>query len=231
MRIIPIGIYGPYMAAGHATSCYLIEEGDTKVALDFGSGSLSLIQKHIDPRKLDAIILTHLHFDHFCDILPFAYMAGDGFKVYCPASPTDNFSIIKNRKNYDIGVIDRAGRITIGDIMFEFEEMTHPVESYAVKATGKCGSFVYTGDTSDYSRLIEFSKGCRFIICDCMSAPGTPHLTLEQGTALQKATGIQVIGTHINPGYDGAAEAKKLGLRVVNANEILDADFGNIDNK
>lgn len=221
MKITPVGIYGPYPKEGGATSCYLVECEKTRVALDFGSGSLSRLQHFIDPLKLDAIVLSHLHFDHFCDVLTLTYMLEEGMKIYCPATPTDCFSLIKNRKVFDVGVIDRGSRITVGALSFEFEKVSHPVESYAVKVTGGGGSFVYTGDTMEIGRLPEFSNDCKFIICDCAGAPGSPHLTPEGGESLMKASGVPVIMTHLNPGYDVRAKAERLGIKVIIADEPL----------
>lgn len=221
MIITPIGIYGPYPAAGGATSCYLVEQGSTRVALDFGSGSLSRIQKFVDPSRLDGIVLTHLHFDHFCDVLPLSYKIGGGFKLYCPATPTDCFSLIKNRKVFDVGVIDSSCRVRIGELEFEFESVTHPVECYAVKVTGGGKSFVYTGDTSAVGSLPGFAKGCELIICDCAGEAGSPHLTPEGGAALQQASGVPVIMTHLNPGNDQSALAADLGIKTIQADKPI----------
>lgn len=221
MKITPIGIYGPYPAAGGATSCYLVESGTVRVALDFGSGSLSRIQKHADPANLDGIILTHLHFDHFCDVLPLSYMIDGGLKLYCPKSPTDCFSLIKNRKAFDVRVIDESCRVEIGDMLFEFEGTEHPVECYAVKVTSGSKSFMYTSDTQSLGNLPGFAKGCGFIICDCAGSPGSPHLTPQGGAELQKAANVPVIMSHLNPGNDLSALATKLGLRVISDKEPI----------
>lgn len=219
MKVTPIGIYGPYPKGGEASSCYLVESETTKVALDFGSGALSKISQKIDPIKLDAIILSHLHFDHFVDVLPLAYAIDEKMKLYCPASPVDCFSLIKNRAEYDVSVLSSSSYFSVGDLAFEFLAVKHPVETYAIKVTGSSGSFVYTGDTMDIGNLVEFCRGSKYILCDCAGEENSPHLRPEQGFELMEKSKVQVIMTHINPKREMSEICKKYGLLLVSDNE------------
>ncbi|GAB3992441.1 hypothetical protein GCM10029992_01390 [Glycomyces albus] len=65
-RLIP----GP----GHPCSSYLVEAGGYRLLIDFGTGALGELQKHVDPHLLDAIVVTHLHPDHFFDTCGYAVM-------------------------------------------------------------------------------------------------------------------------------------------------------------
>ena len=76
MEILPIGIYGPYPAAGGATSCYLVRGETGNVVLDLGSGALSALMRRVDVADVDAFLLTHLHYDHFVDALALSYVPG-----------------------------------------------------------------------------------------------------------------------------------------------------------
>ena len=223
MIIIPVGIYGPYPVAGEASSCYLVQSGKTKVVLDFGSGSLSKIQSYIDPRTLDAIIFSHLHYDHMCDVLPFSYMMNPNkIKIFAPATPTEVFSLLKNRDNFNLGVIGQGSIVEIGSLIFEFCEVTHPVETYAIRVTEKGGnSFVYTGDVSCIGKLVSFCKESKLIICDCLGLEGSPHMTVEGGAILQKETGAAVLASHINPDYDQRREAKAAGIEMIESGKKI----------
>lgn len=86
MEILPIGIYGPYPAAGGATSCYLVRGETGNVVLDLGSGALSALMRRVDVADVDAFLLTHLHYDHFVDALALSYVPGRHV-VYAPATP------------------------------------------------------------------------------------------------------------------------------------------------
>ena len=63
-------------------SCYLVDTGTTRILIDCGmfQGSKRIERKNyiprsIEPRKIDAVILTHGHLDH-CGRLPLLVKAG-----------------------------------------------------------------------------------------------------------------------------------------------------------
>jgi metallo-beta-lactamase family protein len=69
-------------------SRYLIDSGDFKLLIDAGlyQGAKSLEDKNwerffIDPREIDAIVITHAHLDH-CGYLPLLVREGFGGKIY-----------------------------------------------------------------------------------------------------------------------------------------------------
>ena len=53
---------------GIAASCYLVEHDGYRLLLDLGNGSLGALQRHLDPAEVDAVLLSHLHGDHFLDL-------------------------------------------------------------------------------------------------------------------------------------------------------------------
>ena len=66
---------------GEACSGYLVTAGGSRVLLDCGPGVLSSWLAR-DAAPLDAIVLSHLHFDHVADLIPLGYahtfgLAGD----------------------------------------------------------------------------------------------------------------------------------------------------------
>lgn len=57
--------------AGGACSAYLVADTGGKVLLDIGPGSLAHIRGAVDVHDLDAIFISHMHTDHFLDLLAF----------------------------------------------------------------------------------------------------------------------------------------------------------------
>src|SRR5205085_7228760 len=39
-----------------------------RLLLDLGSGAIGPLQRIVDPRELDAVLVTHLHGDHYLDL-------------------------------------------------------------------------------------------------------------------------------------------------------------------
>lgn len=75
MKLTVIGCQGAYPDAGKATSGYLIEEGNTRVLLDCGSGVLTKIQERCPLSELDAVVISHYHPDHCADLGCLQYAA------------------------------------------------------------------------------------------------------------------------------------------------------------
>ena len=87
MKLTVLGCNGPYPEPGGACSGYLLENGATRVLIDCGTGVLARLTAIMPPEKLDAVILSHLHYDHMSDMLPMIYkLQGTGKKlpVYAP---------------------------------------------------------------------------------------------------------------------------------------------------
>ena len=59
--------------AGGACSGYLIETDDTTVLLDCGNGVFGKLRERVDYTEVDAVIISHLHADHFLDLVPYSY--------------------------------------------------------------------------------------------------------------------------------------------------------------
>jgi ribonuclease BN (tRNA processing enzyme) len=73
LRLTVIGCSAASPRPGGACSSYLVTASALNVLLDCGPGSLSVLRQEINPRNLDAIVLSHLHADHTLDLVPLAY--------------------------------------------------------------------------------------------------------------------------------------------------------------
>ena len=73
MRLTVLGKSPSWQDADGACSGYLIEEDGTTVLLDCGNGVFSKLRRFRDYTKVDAVVISHLHADHFLDLVPFSY--------------------------------------------------------------------------------------------------------------------------------------------------------------
>ena len=73
VRITVLGKSPSWQDIDGACSGYLIEDGDTALLLDCGNGVFSKLRRFIDYVDVDAVVLSHLHADHFLDLVPFSY--------------------------------------------------------------------------------------------------------------------------------------------------------------
>src|SRR5918911_4544748 len=73
MRLTVLGKSPSWQDAGGACSGYLVEEDDTAVVVDCGNGVFSKLRRFCDYTAVDGVVISHLHADHFLDLVPFAY--------------------------------------------------------------------------------------------------------------------------------------------------------------
>src|SRR5262245_37966991 len=66
MQLTVVGCGDAFGSGGRFNSCYLVESGGKTLALDFGASTMvALKQRGISPNTIDAVVLSHLHGDHF----------------------------------------------------------------------------------------------------------------------------------------------------------------------
>src|SRR4051812_13710738 len=82
MRLTVLGCAGSFPGPESACSAYLLEAEGFRLLIDFGSGSLSALQRYSDMNGIDAIVLTHLHCDHMLDACTYIVV-----RRYDPAGP------------------------------------------------------------------------------------------------------------------------------------------------
>ena len=72
MQITVLGKSPSWQDADGACSGYLVQEGDSALLLDCGNGVFSKLRRFRDYIDIDAVLISHLHSDHFFDLVPFA---------------------------------------------------------------------------------------------------------------------------------------------------------------
>jgi ribonuclease BN (tRNA processing enzyme) len=73
MRLTVLGKSPSWQDADGACSGYLVEDADTVLLLDCGNGVFGKMRRFVDYVAVDAVVISHLHADHFLDLVPFSY--------------------------------------------------------------------------------------------------------------------------------------------------------------
>lgn len=171
MILTVIGRWGAYPSAGEATSGYLVEEGDTKVLLDCGSGVLSTLAQRVGLFELDAVVITHYHADHCADLncLQYAVMIesllGKRTKPFTAWGPgqTDRLSCQEYCQGRSYLRLDS---FQIGPLAFSVHKTRHDIDCYALRVSGGGKSLVYSGDTGFFPELASFAAGAGCFLCE-----------------------------------------------------------------
>src|SRR3954463_13072077 len=72
MRLTILGKSPSWQDAGGACSGYMIEEDGVCVIVDCGNGVFSKLRHFRDYTRVDAVVISHLHADHWLDLVPFS---------------------------------------------------------------------------------------------------------------------------------------------------------------
>ena len=211
MKLTLLGVYGPFPVAGGGCSSYLVEDGVTHILLDCGSGAFSRLLKRIPLTKLDAIVLSHMHADHSCeiDLVRYALEFGQGsvpLRVYAPEPDSLRRPVFDPIESHD------GMSVQIGTITLQFTEVRHAVPTVAVRITDKNGHVLfYTGDTAYFDGLADAAKDADLLLADaCLADESNPkalrnHMTGEQVVQLgRQANCKRILLTHrfgANPTY------------------------------
>lgn len=218
MKLKVLGTQSPYNTIGHNCPGFLITDGESKIMLDCGSGSHSLLNFPNDLNNL-SIIISHLHRDHYNDIYNMQYSSfvfhnqkriERPIDIYLPSSPENIYQDIIGETNSfsNYSAIDEKSNISIGNIDVSFCQTDHPVETYAVKLSNGDRTIVYTSDTSFSckDKLVEFAKNADLLICESslLTSYGFPeinsHLTAKQAGIIAKEAGVNgLMLTHFWP--------------------------------
>ncbi|MHB9095452.1 MAG: MBL fold metallo-hydrolase [Eubacteriales bacterium] len=228
MKLTVLGCWAPYPRAGGACSGYLIQAGGKNILLECGSGVLSNLQKHIDFRHLDAVVVSHLHPDHYLDLFCLRHAVSGARRLdkglqpiplYVPMEPEESFrqlsryseafnvrAIEKLPKSQETGVTIYAA--SIGSIRLSFARTDHPLPAYAVKVTGG-GELFYSADTLWCEYLPGFAKGADVALCEASvieedrEYTSVGHLTAAQAGVLARKAGVpRLVVTHFWPEYN-----------------------------
>ncbi|MEA4852679.1 MAG: MBL fold metallo-hydrolase [Christensenella sp.] len=211
MELVVLGKYGPYPKSGGATSAYLLKCADKKLLLDAGSGCISRLQAFCEMDNLDMAVLTHLHADHFADMLIMRYVAlQNKLPVFLPSTPTTEHDLIAAGRHFDPRDINEEMKLTFddADLQISFCRTIHPVECYAVKIIADGKIFVYTGDACYSDKLTDFCKDADILLADSgflarqERSDDLPHMYVEEAALMAKRARVgKLLLTHINPDY------------------------------
>lgn len=235
MRITVLGKSPAWQDAGGACSGYLIEEAGACLLLDCGNGVFGKLRAARDFTAVDAVVISHLHADHFIDLVPYSYAlayspqacaAGSRPALYAPPGACETFRRVTGawdaedliERAFDVHEYDPAAELEIGALRVRFHEVPHFVRTHAVRLSDGSGSFTYGADCAPNEAIVRFAHDCDLLMLEATTEradePGLRgHLTpAEAGEHAKRAGARQLVLTHISADIDPAwarAEAEE----------------------
>jgi len=215
MQLTVLGCAGSFPGPESACSAYLVEADGFHLLIDFGSGSLSALQRYASLSSVDAILLTHLHCDHMLDACSYVVVrryAPDGphppLPVYAPSGAPERLAAAYGAE--EGGVEDvytfyglQPGTFPIGPFTVTVDRVNHPIETYGVRLEHGGRVLAYSSDTAPCDALLRLAQGADLFLCEASYLDGADnppdlHLTgREAGEAATKAGGGRLLLTHL----------------------------------
>jgi ribonuclease BN (tRNA processing enzyme) len=233
MRFTVLGKSPAWQDADGACSGYLVTEGDTAVMLDCGNGVFGKLRKYHDYVDVDAVVISHLHADHFADLIPFGFALRfaprqqpvpiDPWpgtddparpRLYGPPGSKEFLDELDStwslgehfERAFELAEYDPDEPLEIGPLTVRFREVPHYITTYAMEVTGPSGSrLTYGADCRPNDALVEFARD-------------TDLLVAESTLPRPERTGIR---GHLTPGEAGE-HAEKAGARSLLLTHISD---------
>jgi ribonuclease BN (tRNA processing enzyme) len=204
VRLTVVGCSGSFPGVGSPASCYLLQAPDeltgetVSVVVDLGSGALGALQRYVRPDGIDAVLLSHMHPDHFMDLCGL-YVA----RRYDPAGPAQPRLRVHGPSNalarlseaygedgagkmehvYDVvpwvGDVDQEGAepddgstVRVGPFTVTARRVDHPVEAYGMRVEHGGRVLAYSGDTDTCDALVELARDADVLLAEASFQEG-----------------------------------------------------------
>jgi ribonuclease BN (tRNA processing enzyme) len=219
LQVTVLGCSGTYAASDGACTGYLLRGGGRTVLLDCGPGTLARLQRHVDLRALDAVVVTHCHPDHWVElpvlrnVLKYVLRREQAIPVLTTAETWSMAEVVSRDAMVDTftpTILSDGSDEQLGDLRLRFSRTDHPVETLAVRVDDGGRSFVFSSDTGPEWSLSALSDGdgidLAFVESTYVEATfpaNAPHLT-ARGAARNatEASVRRLVLTHLMPGED-----------------------------
>ena len=214
VRLRVVGCSPAWPNPGGAQSGYLVE-GPGRVLLDCGAGVLAKLRS-LDgdgwPR-LDAIVISHFHLDHWGDLVPWVWgaMVGPGQEqeqpeLWLPEGGderlrelgarlgfSDMFDRTFRMRQYEDGVAFRAGGLELTPLRLPH----YTLLTFGFRVANERRTLAYSGDSGPSERLADLARGVDLFVCEATlergELDGEPrgHLSADEAVSAFEASGAR----------------------------------------
>ena len=249
MDLTVLGSSNAVPRPGRACSSYLVDGGGSAVVVDLGSGALGNLYQHRSAESIDAVVISHMHADHFLDVIPLRYALkygprSNGKKIalwlpeggeemlrkmveaFVPESPSDFLAEV-----FEVGTYDAAAGLHVGDLRVKFGATEHYIPTFAIRCEAGGRSLTYSADTAPSESVVRLAHECDLFLCeatlrsgDSDSRPRGHASAREAGEMAQRAGVAKLLLTH----YPAELSAEHLSAEASDAfaGDVIVVDDG-----
>ena len=220
MRLTVVGSSASIPRPNRACSSYLIQAGNSSVVLDLGTGAFANLRPYVDYDGIDAIVITHMHADHFLDLVPLRYALTYGprrrkrkLAIYLPPGGVATLGRLTSAfadeggdflsDVFELSTYDPAAELRIGSGRLRFAPTSHYIPAFAVRYEQDRCSVTYSADTAPDERVVALARGCDAFLCEATLLAGDRengmrgHSSAFEAGGMAQAAGVRrLILTH-----------------------------------
>lgn len=230
--------------SGAVGAAYLVGHGGTRIVLDLGQGTFTRLAGTIEPSSLDCIVVSHLHPDHFVDLVPlrhylrWEFTPGRRLRVLGPRELAGRIDALHADPGFaaaafDVEPISEGTPTQIGTLRIEARKVFHTDESYGFRVSVGDGrpALVYTGDCGRAEDLVPLIRSGDTLLSEVSfgTGPGDPEAAHLDGPTvgdLAARTGVaRVLLTHLGMGHDRDATVESVRTRFSGPVGLVDPGF------
>ena len=243
--ILFLGSGDAFGSGGRMQTCILVSHPGGRFLIDCGTTALIAMRRYgIDPGEIDAILLTHLHGDHFGG-LPYLVLDGQFFgkrtRPLVVTGPPGTAARVERlmeavfpgstrvKRNFDLDIreleagvpaeVDGAGGVRVTPY-----EVVHACgcQPYALRIECAGRTIAYTGDTEWTEALVAAGRGADLLIAEAYFYDKRVRYHLDYATLIAELPRIaprRLVLTHMSADMlarldDVTHEAADDGLRI-----------------
>jgi ribonuclease BN (tRNA processing enzyme) len=222
MKLTIVGSGDAFGSGGRFNTCFFLETAKATLLVDCGASALPALKAlRLDPNRIDGVVLSHLHGDHFGG-LPFLLLdaqflsrrekplliAGPPgtrarldalLEVFFPKSTGSKW-----RFPWTVTEIPVGAPTDVLGVSVRSAEVIHQsgAPSTALRISDGETVFAYSGDTEWTDALLRIAREADLFMCECYAYAGklTGHMTWEiLKTKLADLGARRTMVTHMNP--------------------------------
>jgi ribonuclease BN (tRNA processing enzyme) len=230
----------------------LVRTPKAAVLLDLGSGSAGKLRLSIEYASLDAVVISHMHADHFFDLVPLRYalkygdVRNDGpVRLWVPPGGATALDALRKAVSTDtaadffdgvftVDEYDPSAILVVGDMRLGFARTRHYVDGYAIRVQHNGIALTYSADTAPCDTVVDLAGGSALFLCEAALGLDTEegqrgHSSAQEAGAMAALAGVErLVITHyparFAPDRLVAAAQARFGGRVEAARDGLELE-------
>jgi ribonuclease BN (tRNA processing enzyme) len=226
---------------GATGAAYLLSSGGQHLLLDLGQGSFPALAAAIEPSGLAGVCVSHLHPDHFIDLVSLRHYLRYEFDpprcvaVHGPRDLAERLDALHHAPGFAAEALrfeplDEGVR-RIGPFSVAVGRVTHIPDSYGFRVELAGAALVYSGDCSRADDLLPLLRPGVTLLAEASFGAGpvpagAPHISAPDVARVATAAGAgRILLTHVQMGYDRAAAVEAARAGFAGPVDLVDPGF------